>query len=419
MIRPLSQLRRVLLLLASLSLFAAACSSDESSSDEPSSESSGELSGTITVWHNYNEAVPGLFEAMNTWVSNFETAHPDVTVNAEYADFDTIGQKLIAANTAGETPDVMVIAPANLPDLQQAGVLADLTDLWAGYADRSQYSPELNAALQLDGKQVALQVYGNITGIYTNTSLLEELGLEPPTDVASFEAALEAAVAAGKEGFTGVAAAGGAGEFSGAGLFASQGWSYQDAGNAGLKSSLTQQVEWIENGWRSTNDSTGFVATDNFLTGDYLFAQDGNWQLANYADNATFEWTVGTVPGVYDTALLGGEAIAMGADSENPDAAWAFIEESFLSAEGQIIAAQAGSIPMRADVASTEVVTGDPALVGFSEIASNAIALPIGTNSGKVTTLIGDTYSAVIAGTETPEEAASKIAAELPDLLAG
>lgn len=401
------------------STVAEATPSPDGTAEEVSAESSAnELSGNLTVWHNYNESVPGLFNAMKTWISNFEAAHPGVTVTDEYSDYDGFAQKVIAASIAGEAPDVIVITAPDIPNLYEAGAIADLTPLWNSYPDKDQFPAAVEDVLVLDGKQAAVQGFGNITGIYSNMSLLNELGLDMPTDAASFEAALQAATAAGKNGFTGVAMAGGAGEFFGSGLFASQGWSFSDPTNPGLGLSLAQQEKWVQNGWRSPNDSTGFVATDNFLTGNFLFAQDGNWQLQNYKENATFDWTVGTIPGIYETAVMGGEVAAMGANSQNPDAAWAFIKESFLDASGLQVAAEAGSIPLRADMQDNPTIVNDPALAGFAQLASNAIAIPLGANSGQVSALIGDNYSEVVAGTKSAVAATEAITGQLPGLLA-
>ena len=63
------------------------------------------------------------------------------------------------------------------------------------------------------------------------------------------------------------------------------------------------------------------------------------------------------------------------------------------------------------------IVTGDPHLATFAAGAAQSIAIPLTSNSAKVSSLLGDTYNSVIAGQMTGEEGAQKIYDELPALL--
>lgn len=429
----------VALALPALALTACGSSSEgsASSSGEPAASSSEasaaassapassaaavdpvDYSGTLSIWYPYNEGTPGLLAAITEWNDSFTALYPDVTIEGEFVDPAKFSQKLIAANATGQGPDVAFIAGPTIPDLAQAEVIADITAEWAGFADASQF-PEavLTGGNTYDGKQYAVQAFGNLEGLYVNTTMLTELGLEIPTDKASFEAALAAAKDAGKVGFTGTAMGGVAGEFFSVPFYATNGWTYQDPTNPGLQDALVTQATWVANGWRQANDASGWVGTENFLTGKYLFSQDGNWQLTNIGENAKFEWDVINVPGVQDRAVIGGESFAIGINSQNKPLAWAYISEALMSTSGGEIAAKAGSVPLRADVASSAIVTGDPHLATFAAGAAQSIAIPLTSNSAKVSALLGDTYNTVIAGQMTGEEGAQKIYDELPALL--
>ncbi|MCC5950286.1 MAG: extracellular solute-binding protein [Nitriliruptoraceae bacterium] len=425
--------RGVVVPLAAISLILAACGDGgddgdepdvtEDDADEPEGDddgdgdemgAAGEFSGTLTVWHNYDEGVPGLFNAMNTWAEMFEEMHPDVTVQLEQADFDGIAQRLIAATVADEPVDVAILSAFNLPELYQADAVQSISDLWEGYEDRGLFPEDVaNVLVASDGEQFGTQAFANVPGMYVNLDLLDELGLDLPTTRDEFEAAMDAAADAGFVPFTGVAADGGAGEFNVMPFFASQGWSFADPTGDGLREALQIQQTWLDNGWRSANDSTGFVATDNFLAGDHLFAQDGNWQLSNYIDNAPFEWDVLTIPDLFDGAALGGEALAVGSNAQ-VDMAWAFITDVMLSEQGQIVAAEALSVPLREGVDTGDA---DPRLGSFADLVEGSILIPLGDNAGQVSTLIGDAYSEMVAGAITADEAADRIYEELPGLL--
>lgn len=411
------------LALAIPALVLAGCGSaaDDAGGSPAATGTTGEVdySGTLTLWYTYNEGTPGLLAAVGEWQKQFQSEHPDVEFDGQYVDYTQFTQKVIAANVAGKGPDIMFVAGPTIPDLAQAETILDLTSEWEAFSDASQFPTAiLEGGNSFDGKQYGVQAFGNIEGMYVNKTLLATLGLEVPTDKAEFEAALDAATKAGSVGFTGAAMGAEAGEFNVAPLAATLGWSYEDPTNAGMQDALVMQEQWVEKGWRQKNDSTGFVSTDNFLTGKYLFAQDGNWQLTNFTDNATFDWEVISVPGVQDRALIGGESFAIGSTTKNKGLAWAFISESLMSKTGGEIAAKAGSIPLRADVAEGDAVTSNPSLATFADIATRSISIPLNANSGKVSTLLGDTYNLVVAGQIKGEEGAKKIFAELPDLLA-
>lgn len=429
--------RGVIALLAALSMILVACGGDDAvdepaaddttedatddAADEPvdgdesePAESTSDFSGTLTVWHNYDEGVPGLNNAMNVWAGMFEEMYPEVSVQLELSDYDGFAQRLLAASVAGESFDVAIIAAFNLPELYQAGVVDAIDDLWAAYPDAGLFPADvIDVLVADDGAQFGTQAFGNIPGLYVNLDLLDELGLDIPTTEAEFEAALAAANDAGYVGVTGVGMAGGAGEFNMLPWAVSKGWSFTDPTNEAMRDMLQQQERWVAEGWRSANDSTGFVATDNFLAGDHLFAQDGNWQLSNYINNAPFEWTLITIPGLFDGGALGGEALAIGAEAQR-EMAWAFITEVLLSEAGQQVAAEALSVPLREGV---DLSSADDSLVPFAELVSGAVAIPLSANSAAISTLLGDNYSEVIAGAKDADAAADAIFAELPGLL--
>jgi maltose-binding protein MalE len=107
----------------------------------------------------------------------------------------------------------------------------------------------------------------------------------------------------------------------------------------------------------------------------------------------------------------------LGGKASNPDMAWTFVEETFLSKQGGLDAAEAGSIPLHAEVAKDPIVTKDPNLSAFATIAGASIANPINPNTGKISDVIGGSWNEFVAGRISGGDAAKKIADGVPPLM--
>ena len=183
---------------------------------------------------------------------------------------------------------------------------------------------------------------------------------------------------------------------------------------------------WTESGALTREASTWdqTVPFQTFAAGGHAFAENGNWQLGTAESTAEFEYGVVPLPvgddgGVY----LGGEGQAIGAFSEQPDLAWQYLEETYFSEEGGIIAAETvGSIPARADAAESDVVTSNPLIAPFAEsIAENGANYPSAAippeSVADVQLAVGQAWSGVISGQLTPDAAADQVMAVLDGLL--
>jgi len=303
-----------------------------------------------------------------------------------------------------------------LPEMVKAGAIQPLEEYRDGYADADQFPENTQGAGVYDGQQYAVQAFTNIEGILYNKTILDEVGVEVPTDLDELEAAMAAAKAAGYNAFTTAAPPGTGGEFNLVPWLVSAGWSYEDACHPGAAEVLTRLEGWREQGYFSANDASGFNAEKNFTTGQYAFAEGGNWNLGTFETDLDFEWGVAVLEG-FDAALLGGEVIAIGADAADPELAWRFIEETLLSAEAGEDFAGAGSVPLRADVAETEVVTGDVNLSAYATIAGASVGNPANENTAQISDVIGGAFNEFVAGQLSAEEAAGRICDEVTPLM--
>ncbi len=405
------------LLAAGLSLTAtAACGGGQEVTKGTGKAQQGELTGTLSVLHYYDEGAGGLQPFIKTWESRFETKHPKVDVKFEYVPYDQMQQKVISAAAAGKGWDLIMPSAVWMPEMVKSGALTSINKYWDNSPAKAQFRDNTQGAGVLKDKRYAVQAYTNVEGIFYNKTILDKLGVKVPTTLDEFDAALAKAKAGGNEPFTTSGPPGSGGEFNAVPWLASNGWSYEEPGAPGAAEVLGRLQKWRDAKYFSPNDASGFVAEKNFATGKYAFAQGGNWNLGTFKKDLKFKWGTAVIKGI-DKSLLGGEIIALGGKASNPDMAWTFVEETFLSKQGGLDAAEAGSIPLHIEVAKDPIVTEDPNLSAFATIAGASIANPINPNTGKISDVIGGSWNEFVAGRISGGDAAKKIADGVPPLM--
>jgi len=377
-----------------------------------SSNSSGGTNGgktTLTFWEYYQGT-------QLTWlkgqVKKFEKSNPDVTVNLVQVVGSQQDQKLLASVATGTTPDLFInnIVVDN-PTLVSGGVMKDLTPYWKKYADKDQFPS--GAVWKTDGKVYNLMSYTNLLGMFYNKNILAEYGItEAPTTLDELQSDMAKVQAGGK--YKGLAESG-APTVEGAWLFApqllGQGVNYCNFTGSKVTDAFGRISDWAKAGYtpKATATWDQNAAWQQFMTGKYAFAFNGNWQLGN-VKTATFKY--GTTqfpapPNGKSQVYPGGEGFAIGAKSKHPDLAWKFLEQMVLSKQGsESVFADAGSIPVRADVADIPAIKNDQYVQPFVAAAHDTAAWPNNKNTANMQTSLGKAVSAVISGQQTADQGA-------------
>lgn len=402
-------------------MFLTACT--PSSSGSSGSNGSSEDARTVTVWHYYS--LDNQNAMLDEFKSTFEADHEGVTVENVYVPQDQINAKLIAAVGTQTGPDVVVFDGYSATTLIGGGALAPLTDRWESFEDADQIAD--GAIASVDGDIYSVQGYVNLLGLIYNKTILDELGLEPPTSVDELEAAMQAATDAGYVGITLAGQPDVQGAFQAYPWLTDAGFSYEDPQAEDLAEGFARVRGWVDKGWLSPQVATWDqnIPFTEFMTGNTLFAENGNWQLSTLETDASFEYGVVPIPvGDDGKVYLGGEAQAIGAFSDDPDLAWSYLEETFYSKEGELAALDlVGSIPTRADAASDDAISSDPYLSAFATaIAEQGAPFPdtaIPSKNNEAAILAnGQAWSAALGGQTTPEQAAADFIDAIEPLMA-
>ena len=408
--------RRLLIVVAALALGLSACSSaateapatqaptaaPTAAATEAPTAATGvdpNTTGTLTIWHYYNE--PTQLKVLDDMNAMFKAKYPNVTLEVVYVPFDKMTSKVLAAASAQQGPDVMIIA--ELAPLADAGAVIDLTPTVDAWSDKDQFP---TAAFQVgpkDNKIYAIQTYVNLLALWYNKDILDKVGVAPPTTMDELGAALEKITAAGYEGITLCGKPDGEGEWQSAPWFYNEGSGIPEMEEAATLSAFQRLEDWVKKGYIS-KESTGWGQGEAFgrwLTGKAAFSENGNWQIAEAAKTATFNYGVVEMPaGPKGTHVyLGGEMLSIGGFSKQQALAWEYIATSWASTEGGIAALKGiGSLPTRKDAASQPEIASDPILKVFAQAVQNGISIPPSLEFNNAQRDMGPVWGAAIAG---------------------
>ncbi|ROS31323.1 ABC transporter substrate-binding protein [Cellulomonas sp. PhB150] len=175
---PFRRAMRITAIAGALSLTLAACSggSDDASStpsDAGSSAAAGDLSGKLTVW--------AWEPTLKQVVTDFEAAHPDVTIDLVNAgtgnDQYTALQNAIAAGSG--VPDVAQVEYYALPQFAIANSLTDLAPLGASDLDGT-FTPGPWASVKQGDGIYGLPMDSGPMALFYNKELFDKYKIEVP-----------------------------------------------------------------------------------------------------------------------------------------------------------------------------------------------------------------------------------------------
>ncbi|TDU05933.1 multiple sugar transport system substrate-binding protein [Streptomyces sp. 846.5] len=286
----------------------AACGSSVSSS---SGSSGSSARGSYTVWDPYPQ-----FAAGSAWTKLLDDCGSQAGVTVKRTAFDTsdLTNKTLLAAQQGNSPDVLIVDNPVVSTLADAGVLSTTAD---NKVDTSQVEPNLLAAGQSGGKTYGTPIGANTLALYYNKSVLKAAGVDPVSvkDWASLTSALAKVKAAGKKGITFSAIGTEEGSFQFLPWFWGSGAQLTDLSSDQAVSAVTLWRDWLKNGYapNSVLNNTQTTSWQEFATGQYAFAENGTWQLAN-AKKSGLDWGLLAVPGANGStaaAPTGGEFVTV------------------------------------------------------------------------------------------------------------
>lgn len=297
-----SSVRRLRLTAATVTVLAVAGTATACSSGSGSTGTKAADSGTYTIWDPYPQ-----FDKTSDWAKLLDACGTKAGVKIKRTAFDTsdLANKALLAAQQDNSADVLIVDNPVVSTLAEAGVLTTTDD---NKLDTSKADANLLAAGQSGGKTYGTPIGANTLALYYNKAVLKQAGVDIASvkDWKSLTAALAKVKKAGKKGITFSAIGTEEGTFQFLPWYWGSGAQLTALDSDQAASALTLWKDWLKDGYapNSVLNNTQTTSWQEFASGDYAFAENGTWQLANAA-KAGFEYGVIPVP-----AAEGGSAAA-------------------------------------------------------------------------------------------------------------
>ncbi|MEO5533886.1 MAG: extracellular solute-binding protein [Pseudolysinimonas sp.] len=283
---------------AALVTALAACST-------PAPSSTG--GGTYSLWDPYPDR-----DATSTWAMAINACATDLGITIERNSGNTGDTVKDLTTAASNLPDIAMVDNPKVSTLADAGLLTTAKD---NGLDVSDISPNILSAGEINGDVYGVPVGANTLGLYYNPTVLAAAGVDIASvkDYPSLTAALQKIVAAGKKGITFSAVGTEEGSFQFLPWFWGAGADLTKLDSPQAVSALELWTGWVKDGLapNSVLANTQGTSWDEFLTGDFGFAENGSW-FKGAADTAGYKSI--QVPGIAGgvaPAPTGGEFISI------------------------------------------------------------------------------------------------------------
>jgi multiple sugar transport system substrate-binding protein len=417
----MSRSARLLSLLSGLLLLAAACGTNDDpgaaggggatgAPGEEQTAAAGDVSGELTVWAMGTEG-----ERLGEFADQFMEEYPDVEVSVTPIAWDVAHDRLITSVAGGESPDVTQLGTTWMGEFAAIGALQPVPSDF----DTSRFFEGAMETATVDGTAYGVPWYVETRLLYYRTDLAEEAGIEmPPTTWDELKAAAQAYKDAGNKNGMSLVTGVGSNQTYLTFLWSAGGDVLADDGTFTLDS--PEAVEAIEYYASFFTDgitepmAEGFDITQGFVQGTYPMFLSGPWHMALIRDTGGEEfegnWDIAPLPANDSaTSFLGGSDLAVFQNTDNPDAAWAFVE--YLSrpeVQAQWYEAVA-ALPAHQDAWQSGDLASDEALQMFGEQLETAKAPPAIPTWAQVEAAIDTEIEEAALGGKSPQDAAAAI----------
>lgn len=347
---------------------------------------------TFKLWY-YEPADSAMGISWQYAVEQFKAMHPDVNVEFEEKSFEQIQETGMMILNSDEVPDVMEINKGNATAglYASSGLLTDLTSVAEERGWFDILSPSIQTTCRYDengimgsGNLYGVTTYGEFVMVYYNKDMFAEYGIEVPTTLEEFDAAAQKFVEAGIVPLTL-----GAGDLWPATHNFYELVLYQadrelisnfqfltgdvDFHGEAFTFGAEKFAEQVANGYYGDN-ATGVIYDDAnaaFVQGVTPMDLTGSWAFGGFIDQITsFEWGIFVMPGKQFNTGSGGNLWVVPENAKNKDLAYDFIGLT-LAQDAQTVMANAGGIPVNADLTQIENPKIQELNAAFSSIVEN------------------------------------------------
>jgi len=247
--------------------------------------------GTYSLWDPYPDR-----DAKSTWAAAVNVCATTLGITIDRNSGNTGDTVKDLTTAAANLPDVAMVDNPKVSTLADAGLLTTAAE---NGLDTSAIQANILSAGDMNGKVYGVPVGANTLGLYYNPTVLSAAGVDIATvkDFASLTAAIQKVVDSGKKGITFSAVGTEEGSFQFLPWFWGAKADLKKLDSPEALAALTLWTDWVKKGLapQSVLTNTQGTSWDEFLTGDYGFAENGSWFQSTADKNG---YKVIQIPGV-------------------------------------------------------------------------------------------------------------------------
>ena len=288
---------------------------------------------TLTLWTESATAPESVF------AQEFSDMDNGITVDVREIRFDDLVTDTLRAVATRTNPDLIAIDNPDHAAFAARGAFLDITDRLAAsdVIDIDRVFDGPRASLTWDGAIYGIPRASNTIALYYNKDMYEAAGLDPDSPPQTWDELLEAARALTDPdndvyGIAFSARASEEGTFQFLPWAQMAGGGFENINADGVADALELWKAFLDEGLASPDTLTRgqWDSTGTFNGGNAAMAISGPWELGRMAADADFEWGVTLLPvkeeGGPRASALGDFNLAVFANTEHPDEAFAFLE---------------------------------------------------------------------------------------------
>jgi multiple sugar transport system substrate-binding protein len=383
----------------------------------------------ITFWHTYNEDGSEAKLLNETLIPQFEAAHPNIKVNSVTVPYDNFREKLLAAISAGDAPDLIRTDIIWVPELADKGALAALDQVMPDFADLKSavYEGPLSTNLWKD-HYYGLPLDTNTKVWLYNQDLYKKAGIDAaPATMDDVEADCQKIKAVDPNAYV----------FAADGLYSWVTLPFVWSFGGSITDDKITTADGYLNGAQTVAAyeyllklydegciapvimGDGVDVFTGFASGTYASTDNGPWSysiLNNQFPDFKFSAAMFPAGTAGSIDIVGGEDISMTAGSKHPEEAMEFIR--FLeSKDYQLQMMGVGQMPVRNDLANTDEVKNHPYLGIFFQQMATSKARTAHPAWSQMDTIITDAGQFIFRKEKTPQQALDEAAAQIDALL--
>ena len=377
----------------------------------------------ITFWHTYSEGEEKVF--LEQVVPAFETAYPDIKINAIRMPYEGLNQQIITAVAGNAAPDLVRMDITWVAQFAKLGALKALDEMDGFPEILGGALPGPMATTLYKGLHYGLPMNTNTTTGVFNLERLKELGFDaPPT---TLEELLGAADLAEPQNEKWPFAVQGSFNWAMLPFIWTLGGSITDDtyttatgylnGEATVKA-LETIKSWYDNQLISACILGEEPATwGGIENGNYAMVVEGPWFYS--AGETKPNLPSATIPAVdgRSISIVGGEDLVMLKDTKNTEAAWTFMQ-FMMTAEAQMPMVNAGMIPTMAALLDQVDISNSPWMEAYLKQLKTAMPRTPSAEWPSIEEILNLTFESILRGAVSAQEGLDSAAAQIDVLLA-